>query len=299
MLLIQEEIRRLSINRGLINPFHGDNAQGASYDMRLGEKCYISSSPGSNDGIVLLEDNKEITIPKNTIFMFQTMEKLTLPLNLVGKLSLRMGLIRQGLIMPSQPQIDAGYDNYVFGMLYNLSNRDIILKRGDHIASVEFYKLHKEVEPYRDHYQNYSLADYVAHHVQSSMDYLNEKMDDSIKRIRRSQETIEFQKQMITGFSIVLAFIALGMTVFAIYLSVNPLSDAKNNIERNRSNVSAVKSTMQDLTSKVDCFDSQWDQRVADIQTIQKGDSQRLYALESRMIKLTEQVKTLQSSTEK
>lgn len=280
MLLDSENIKELCQNTNMIDPPGGEDCfQGASYDMKLGEKCYVSSSSGDNEGVITLGVNESVKIPRHTIFMFQTEEKLNLPNNIVGKITLRMGLVRKGGIMPSQTQIDPGYNNYVFGMLYNLANRDVQLKRGEHIVSVEFYKLDKEVEAYGGPYGRYSLADFVSEHVQSSMDYLNNQVQKSLDRV-------DFLKHAFTGLTFLLGLVTVVVTVLGIYMLVSPYTQAKNDIRQNRSLTTELTSRVERLTSDFEHLNGQVNHRTdSHFQATLDDFSEQLKALDSRMAK--------------
>ena len=88
----------------LVWPFDRNNNKGnpAKIELRLGEKCYCSSNP---DKIVKLESGSSAIVAPNSIFLFQTLEKVQLPENISGRMSLKMGLVSKGLLMPNRQHL--------------------------------------------------------------------------------------------------------------------------------------------------------------------------------------------------
>jgi deoxycytidine triphosphate deaminase len=236
MLLNKEQIKLSIDNDSLISPFIEANIQHASYDLTLGSKCYVSANQsGYSEGIIYLNQGDTVAIPPNSIFFFETREKINLPLNLAGKLSLRFGYIRKGLIMPSQPQADPGYTNYLFGMIYNLSNRPVTLKQGEHIATIEFFTL-VATSGYTGPYENFVFEQFVSSHISSSLDSIHNNLIDNTKKLNATKYIIGFGTFLLTIITIIIAIITaiMGYKIVddKVAIQVESLSKKQNEIEQ-------------------------------------------------------------------
>lgn len=96
--------------------------------------------------IVNLEIDRVIKIETAEFVEVTTLEKLTLPLTICGRIGLRSYYSRKGLVLFSGPQIDPGFDGCLIISLFNTGPREIILKYGDPFCTVEFNRLDKPAE---------------------------------------------------------------------------------------------------------------------------------------------------------
>lgn len=262
MLLNDDEIIRRIADDGLIKPHLAENVQGASYDLRLGKKCYVSTSEDQRT-LTLSEDGGTVDIPSNAIFMFQTLEEVKLPSDIAGRLSLRMGLVRSGLTMPTQTQVDPGYGNVVFGMLYNLSDRPVQVSYGEHLVTIEFYKLMGEAsKTYGDEYNDYVFDQFVSKHVTSALDHLSRRVKKSLATARVAGKQVERLAQraekdadkfmLIVGIlSVLLAFLALIWGVSSVGLSCVSVKDLKQEVKELKKNLDAHRERLCNTEKEV------------------------------------------------
>jgi dCTP deaminase len=135
----------------LIEPFDSEQVQGASYDLRVGDKGATTSTKKvvniKSDGYLLLEpgDFAVVTV----------LEEIRLGSQYVGRFGLRSKFSRKGLIATTGPQIDPGYHGRLIIGITNLTPNRISLSRGDDFVTVEFHKLAEaSTKPYTGAYQD-------------------------------------------------------------------------------------------------------------------------------------------------
>lgn len=178
-----------SSTTGLVRPALKSNIRSASYDMRIGSEYYIrpkrSRGPLSTSK---LEPGQTITLEPNALIIVRSHETLHLDNDMVGHLSLKMDLLRKGLIMASQSQVDAGYEGWIFILLYNLSQDDVSLKQGQSALRVEFVRLDEQsARPYDGDYQNAELQQVLEEHLGSSLVQMRRTVRRADRRIRNLQ----------------------------------------------------------------------------------------------------------------
>ncbi len=58
------------------------------------------------------------------------------------------------MILSNGPQVDPGFKGKLFCLLFNTSNAPVLLKKGQHYATIQFYKLIEPTLPYKGKYQD-------------------------------------------------------------------------------------------------------------------------------------------------
>jgi deoxycytidine triphosphate deaminase len=138
----------------LIRHFHEDQVHGAKYDLRMAEtgmvlptgKVVKADSETPYTSLILLD-------PGQTVFV-STREQLEMPRNLVGNMSIKGDLSRDGVLSLTGLIVDPGFttgpsgDGRLHFRLANLGPRPVALQPGKTaIASIQFLPLAKETEP--------------------------------------------------------------------------------------------------------------------------------------------------------
>lgn len=148
MILSDKSIRRLVGERDMIMPFAEEYLQPASYDCRLKEvlafghkhECYVIN-------------------PKEFV-LGGTLEKISLPANVVARIEGKSSLARKGLMIHTAGFIDPGFSGYLTLEITNHSEKPIDLIAGQLIAQVAFQWMDDDADrPYGhpdlgSHYQN-------------------------------------------------------------------------------------------------------------------------------------------------
>jgi dCTP deaminase len=116
------------------------------YDLRLGNEVYIT--PDKNEKII---KNKEtIQISPGTYALLLTKEKLNLPDNIFGLITIRFAYKKKGLINISGFHVDPGFKGPLIFSVYNLGPSTICLRSGDEVFSILFYELGSSVKLTKD-----------------------------------------------------------------------------------------------------------------------------------------------------
>lgn len=193
---------------GPIRPCERANVRSASYDLRLGSDFYMREEQHSfsitsastwplrsrrhpaKREIQKLDQDEALVIPPNGVTIITAEEQVHFDDDLVGRLSLKMDFLLKGLIMASQGQMDAGYRGHVFALLYNLSDREITIRRGDSILRLELVRLHRpSSRPYnsKGDYQDKSLGQLLMGPVGSSLQEMREAVENTEVRVRNTR----------------------------------------------------------------------------------------------------------------
>jgi dCTP deaminase len=183
-----------SEGKGPIQPCRRKNVRSASYDLRLGKAYYFSEGEPKVDGsppdfeVLHLEPGakEHIVLAPNQFVVVSTLEKVCLPDDMVGHLTLKQDILLQGLIMGSQSQIDAGYSGWIYPLLYNLTNNEVTLQLRQSIIRLELVRLEKPTEkPYEGDYLNSSLSESLKEPIGSSLAVLRSEVSEARSRLSR------------------------------------------------------------------------------------------------------------------
>ena len=240
MVLTKKEIiDRINISARhtykFIDPVDTDNIQSASYDLTLGDEYYICSDKDAPD-IKRLGPNEKITVPPRATFFVISKEKLCIPLDICGSVSLAFGLIKKGIIFAVQPPIDPGYHGAIVALLHNMSDEELILEHGRHILNVVYYKLESAVsaeDAYKGAYDDITLKKFCTESVKHSAIVqltgeakaaCKEATDASHKAEKASSEAKDASHKtlstIITIITVMLAVLTILMTAATIFLSL-------------------------------------------------------------------------------
>ena len=121
----------------LIKPFSRKRLKPASYQLTVGDEAMVGGRPRR------LGDcwpNNSLSIPAFEVAVIKTDETLNLPRFLIGRWNIRVALAYQGLVWVGGPQVDPGYVGHLFCPIYNLSDKEVRIKKGDAIAVIDFVK---------------------------------------------------------------------------------------------------------------------------------------------------------------
>ncbi len=161
MILSDSDIRKmLSDGTIRIKPFNDDQVGPASVDLTLSDEWYFFKDEYSRKIVDLQETGfeeayammkaKEITLKPGELCLGKTLERLTLPKNVMGKLEGRSRYARMGVIIHlTSALVQPGSDNRQVLEIVNLAPFPIRLHAGMRVSQVVFELLNSPTsKPY-------------------------------------------------------------------------------------------------------------------------------------------------------
>jgi deoxycytidine triphosphate deaminase len=198
----------------------------ASYDMQLGDEYYLYDEKPPDGQSMRSRGKGGIVIPPNGLLMCTMHETLKLPPDIVGHLSLKVPLLMKGIMMASQSQIDAGYEGRIFGMLYNLSQRDVCLRDRSPVLKLELIRLEQATsKPYNNSIsKTATLQTYIDRPLISSLVEIRENAKSAVKEVQEAKKTLNLTQ---VGAAIGASIITLAITFITAYSGWHFASDSK------------------------------------------------------------------------
>lgn len=139
--LLDADIRREAMENNLLTPFSADVLKGASYDMRVGRTAIVVLSEREGGYVrVDVEHKGGLEIPVSRSAVIYSLERLNLPADMKGRMSLRSYFAIKGLLY-NGGIIDPGYKGYLFFTVVNQGPSPLRLAYGERLVTTEFVRL--------------------------------------------------------------------------------------------------------------------------------------------------------------
>ncbi|MFX0139776.1 MAG: hypothetical protein ACFFDN_39415 [Candidatus Hodarchaeota archaeon] len=134
-VLLSDEITYLAKNYELIKPFEKKHLKPAGYELTIGKEY-------AKDGkvITLSPGREKIIIEPFQCVIISSTEKIKMPRFLIARWNLRVRWAYEGLLWLGAAQVDPGYEGHLFCPIFNLSDKNVILKHKEQIALIDFIK---------------------------------------------------------------------------------------------------------------------------------------------------------------
>lgn len=126
-----------------IDPFDADRVVNCAYELRLGPEGYVTSDAGKK---TKLEEGDQLKIPPGQFALLLTEERVTVPNNAIGFISIRSRFKIHGLVNVSGFHVDPGFNGQLVFSVYNAGGTDVIVSRGESLFLLWFASLEEETE---------------------------------------------------------------------------------------------------------------------------------------------------------
>lgn len=272
-------IRNLVRHSNLIENFNEDCLRNSSYRLRVGKlikpgdtKVFdfeehakskgwvgkfwkkiaeLTSMYKEKKGFIIVNDRYELK--PNELVIFQTREKIRMPLNLSASYAALDSVAKQGILLINASMIEPGYEGYLSGVLLNFSSRSFFISPNMEIVKISFNevngdvydKLCEKIDDYTD-----QLQVKAQYYTQTFLD---------IERIERdviSETARRVKKNFIFGGFVLIFLLAFCTIEPVLYKYIwhdtwVPLNSTQIELERSLQQ-SKEKEMIEVLTKKVD-----------------------------------------------
>lgn len=115
--------------------------ENASYNLRInGENLIIGGTKYDKDNLYRYDENAGyIKLPRRKISVLSTVEKLNLPGDLCARVGITFSWSRKALIPLFGPQVDPGYNDFFYAVVYNASNENLFLPNEEKLLKMELH----------------------------------------------------------------------------------------------------------------------------------------------------------------
>ena len=201
----------------LIEPFHEDQIESASYELCLGDEVYISALPDTplkERKIITLNDKDSVAIPPGQFAFLITSEQIKIPNNALAFISIKFKFKSKGLINVSGLHVDPGYNGKLIFAVYNAGPLHIHIRRGERVFSIWYTDLDQDDEKPRQKigYDRIPTDLMNTPDLVSSLPYLVKRLDELEKKV----DNYSIKQAFIFPISIgvILAFVKIVLDIF-------------------------------------------------------------------------------------
>ncbi len=131
-VLLSDEIHHYVQSIKLIDPFDPNKLKPAGYELTIGDEYFLGGEKK------VLASAGEIRIPPFNVVVIKTQETINLPRFLIARWNIRVKWAYHGLLWVGGPQVDPGWVGNLFCPIYNLSDKEVVLRPDDRIAVMDF-----------------------------------------------------------------------------------------------------------------------------------------------------------------
>src|SRR5216684_4509968 len=207
-VLLSDEIDHYHRTFKMIDPFVEERLKPAGYELTVGDEYVLGGEKKS------LSADGERRIPSFNVVVIKTAETINLPRFLIARWNIRVKWAYEGLLWVGGPQVDPGWVGHLFCPLYNLSDKEVVLRASDPIALMDFetttpFKPGKSKE-YARPPKRVLLEEYRAAELKSALYTLVEAkqlIDDIGKETRAKIDTLEKRMEFFLGSGLVIVTI--------------------------------------------------------------------------------------------
>lgn len=121
---------------GLVAPYDPARVVNGAYELSLGSEVYVTS-PESETKRQLVE-GEQVPIPPGQFANLLTQEKVTVPAEALGLISVRFRLKQRGLVNVSGFHVDPGYSGHLLFSVFNAGPQPVVIARGEPVFLLWF-----------------------------------------------------------------------------------------------------------------------------------------------------------------
>ncbi len=160
MFLATSELIKEIDNNQIVDIVSSNDIQGASVDLRIGEKAKIlqkqntpidlSKKPSFEKFYKEVELSKGFELKAGEFLYAETIEYIKIPSDKAGLLLPRSSLARMGLMLPSSFYANPGYEGHLPIVIHNMSNNSFIIPPYYKVMQMLLVELKGEAKQYHE-----------------------------------------------------------------------------------------------------------------------------------------------------
>lgn len=119
----------------LVSPSSEHRIKQGAVELRMGREAFVTGGGGR---IALPENSGDVVIPPGQFALLLTEEKITVPADAIGFISIKFGLKARGLVNVSGFHVDPGFSGWLTFSVYNAGPREVTISRGKEAFMIWF-----------------------------------------------------------------------------------------------------------------------------------------------------------------
>ena len=134
-----EKIKEVTAKTPLVEPYDEKAVAHGAYELGLGPEAFLTSDDENKKTV--LDEGEQLVIPPGQFCLLLTEEKVFIPNNAIGLISIKAGVKFRGLINVSGFHVDSGFQGRLKFSVYNAGSQNIVLQRKQRVFLLWFCDL--------------------------------------------------------------------------------------------------------------------------------------------------------------
>jgi dCTP deaminase len=134
-----EKIKETAVKSTLVDPYNEKALEHGAYELGLGPEAFLTSDDENKKTV--LAEGEQLVIPPGQFCLLLTEEKVFIPNNAIGLISIKAGVKFRGLINVSGFHVDPGFQGRLKFSVYNAGSQNIVLQRKQRLFLLWFCDL--------------------------------------------------------------------------------------------------------------------------------------------------------------
>ena len=156
--------------------------------------------------------NNRYELKPNELIIFQTAEKVKIPITLSASYSALDSIAKRGLLLINASMVEPGYTGYLSGVLLNFSSKSFFIQPNMEIAKINFFEVVGKIENKLDE----SIANYTEMLQEKAQFYTQTFLDiDRIENEVIAKTASSVKKNFIFG--------GLGLVLILAFCTIEPV----------------------------------------------------------------------------
>lgn len=122
-----EKLRVVLSSSKVVEPFDDKAVKHGAYELSLGSEAFLTSDDDNKKEV--LGEAGQLVIPPGQFGLLLTEERVTIPKNAIGFISIKAGIKFRGLVNVSGFHVDPGFAGRLKFSVYNAGSQKIVLQR--------------------------------------------------------------------------------------------------------------------------------------------------------------------------
>jgi dCTP deaminase len=222
-----QTLRTRAQTEKLIEPFDPALVSCSAYELKVGSEAFVTRDKtdqseeikqGRTPGHLVPAPNETICIPSGQFALLITEEKVRIPEDAIGLISMKASKKWMGLINVSGFHVDPGWhDRLIFGV-FNAGPQMLVVKPGERFFLLFFVELDKtadESSRYKNGYDFSHIPSRLMQGMSASVPTIY-KLNDNVKELREEAKSAQNRSTMslwVAGFAASLVIASTSITV--------------------------------------------------------------------------------------
>jgi dCTP deaminase len=134
-----EKIKEVTAKTPLVEPYDEKAVAHGAYELGLGPEAFLTSDDANKKTV--LDEGEQLVIPPGQFCLLLTEEKVFIPNNAIGLISIKAGVKFRGLVNVSGFHVDSGFQGKLKFSVYNAGSQNIVLQRKQRVFLLWFCDL--------------------------------------------------------------------------------------------------------------------------------------------------------------